>query len=74
MDENKENNFDLVHKKTTKVLVEAIKGSKVKKICYISIVGANKESKNKESDQSFILSSSSIRHKNWVSCISYMIS
>ena len=45
--ENKNNNFDLVHKNTTKVLVEAIKGSKVKKICYISIVGANKESKNK---------------------------
>ena len=45
--ENKNNNFDLVHKKTTKVLVEAIKGSKVKKICYISIVGANKESRNK---------------------------
>jgi NADH dehydrogenase len=45
--ENKENNFDLVHKKTTKVLVEAIKGSKIKKICYISIVGANKESRNK---------------------------
>ena len=41
--ENKENNFDLVHKKPTKVLVEAIKGSKIKKICYISIVGANKE-------------------------------
>ncbi|MEO1955566.1 MAG: NAD(P)H-binding protein [Gammaproteobacteria bacterium] len=45
--ENKNNNFDLVHKNTTKVLVEAIKGSKVKKICYISIVGANKESRNK---------------------------
>jgi len=44
--ENKNNNFDLVHKETTKILLEALKGSKVKKVCYISIVGANKESKN----------------------------
>ena len=44
--ESRNNNFDLVHKKTTKILVNAVKGSKVKKICYISIVGANQESKN----------------------------
>ncbi len=40
------NNFDLVHRQTTRVLIDAIKGSKVKKICYISLLGSNERSKN----------------------------
>ena len=35
------NNFDLVHKQTTRVLIDAIKGSIVKKICYISLLGSS---------------------------------
>ena len=44
--ENGQNNFDLVHKKTTKVLIEALKDSKVEKICYISILGSKEDSRN----------------------------
>ena len=44
--ENKKNSFDLVHKKTTKTILEAIKGSSVKKICYISLLGAKENSRN----------------------------
>ena len=44
--ENGQNNFDLVHKQTTKVLIEALKDSKVEKICYISILGSKKDSRN----------------------------
>ena len=44
--ENKDNRFDVVHKQTTKVLVEAIKGSGIKKCCYISILGAKEDSIN----------------------------
>jgi len=44
--ENKDNNFDLVHKQTTKALIASIKGSGIKKCCYISILGAKEDSKN----------------------------
>ena len=44
--ENKDNRFDVVHKQTTKVLVEAIKGGGIKKCCYISILGAKEDSTN----------------------------
>ena len=44
--ENGQNNFDLVHKQTTKVLIEALKDSKVEKICYISILGSKEDSRN----------------------------
>ena len=44
--ENKDNRFDVVHKQTTKVLIEAIKGSGIKKCCYISILGAKEDSTN----------------------------
>ena len=44
--ENKQNNFDLVHKQTTGALIQALKDSKVKKICYISILGSNENSGN----------------------------
>ena len=44
--ENKDNGFDVVHKQTTKVLMEAIKGSGIKKCCYISILGAKEDSIN----------------------------
>jgi len=44
--ENGQNNFDLVHKQTTKVLIEALKDSKVKKICYLSILGSKEDSRN----------------------------
>ena len=44
--ENKDNKFDVVHKQTTKALVEAIKESGIKKICYISILGSKSNSKN----------------------------
>ena len=44
--ENKDNKFDLVHKQTTKALVASIKGSGIKKCCYISILGAKEDSKN----------------------------
>ena len=44
--ENKDNRFDVVHKQTTKVLMEAIKGSGIKKCCYISILGAKEDSIN----------------------------
>ncbi len=44
--ENKDNRFNVVHKQTTKVLMEAIKGSGIKKCCYISILGAKEDSTN----------------------------
>jgi len=44
--ENKDNRFDVVHKHTTKSLVSAIKGSSIKKCCYISILGAKEDSEN----------------------------
>ena len=44
--ENKDNRFDVVHKQTTKALVAAIKGSDIKKCCYISILGAKEGSEN----------------------------
>ena len=44
--ENKDNRFNVVHKQTTKVLMEAIKGSGIKKCCYISILGAKEDSIN----------------------------
>ena len=44
--ENKDNRFNIVHKQTTKVLMEAIKGGGIKKCCYISILGAKKDSTN----------------------------
>lgn len=44
--ENKDNKFDLVHKQTTKALIASIKGSGIKKCCYISILGAKEGSKN----------------------------
>ena len=44
--ENKDNRFDVVHKQTTKALVSAIKGSGIKKCCYISILGAKEDSEN----------------------------
>ena len=44
--ENKDNRFDVVHKQTTKALVSAIKGSGIKKCCYISILGAKEDSTN----------------------------
>ena len=44
--ENKDNRFDVVHKQTTKVLAEAIKGGGIKKCCYISILGAKEDSTN----------------------------
>ena len=44
--ENKQNNFDLVHKQTTGALIEALKDSKVEKICYISILGSKEDSRN----------------------------
>ena len=44
--ENKQNNFDLVHKQTTEALIEALKDSKVEKICYISILGSKENSGN----------------------------
>ena len=44
--ENKDNRFNIVHKQTTKVLMEAIKGSGIKKCCYISILGAKEDSTN----------------------------
>ena len=44
--ENKHNKFDLVHKQTTKAVLEAIKGSDIKKTCYISILGSKVSSRN----------------------------
>ena len=44
--ENKHNKFDLVHKQTTKAVVEAINGSDIKKTCYISILGSKVSSRN----------------------------
>ena len=44
--ENKDNSFNIVHKQTTKALVEAIKGTGVKKTCYISILGSKESSTN----------------------------
>ena len=44
--ETKENNFDLVHKQTSEVLIEALLGSKVEKVCYISILGSKENSRN----------------------------
>ena len=45
--ETSTNSFDLVHKETTQALIKAMEGSNVKKICYLSILGANKDSTNK---------------------------
>ncbi len=44
--ENKKNNFDLVHKQTTKVLIQALKDSEVEKVCYISVLGSEENSMN----------------------------
>ena len=44
--ENGQNNFNLVHKQTTEVLIKALKDSKVEKTCYISILGSKQDSKN----------------------------
>ena len=44
--ENKENTFDLVHRQTTEVLIEALKDSKVEKISYINILGSKENSRN----------------------------
>ena len=44
--ENKHNKFDLVHKQTTKAVLEAINGSDIKKTCYISILGSKVSSRN----------------------------
>ena len=44
--ENKHNKFDLVHKETTKAVLEAINGSDIKKTCYISILGSKVSSRN----------------------------
>ena len=44
--ETKENNFDLAHKQTSEVLIEALLGSKVEKVCYISILGSKENSRN----------------------------
>ena len=45
--ETRTNSFDIVHKETTQALIKAMEDSSVKKICYLSILGANKDSTNK---------------------------
>ena len=45
--ETRTNSFDIVHKETTQALIKAMEDSNVKKICYLSILGANKDSTNK---------------------------
>ena len=40
------NSFDHVHKEITQALIDFMKGSQVEKICYLSILGAEKDSSN----------------------------
>lgn len=44
--ESSKNSFELVHRRTTQKLIETLKGSEVKKICYLSILGAREDSIN----------------------------